>query len=110
MSNKKLITSQGINIAWKTFGVIPITRKNPSANSKKNLFIPSPLQLNSNSGCSLMAGFSASTPKRNLFIPSSFELNYNGGCSLVAELTVVVREARVRFSASTLQKKEMIKW
>ena len=45
--------------------------------------------------------FSASIPQTNLFIPSSFQLNYNGGCSLVAELTVVVREARVRFSAST---------
>ena len=34
-----------------------------------------------------------------LFISDS-QLNFNGGCSLVAERSVVVRMARVRFSAS----------
>ena len=36
-----------------------------------------------------------------LFISDS-QLNFNGGCSLVAERSVVVRMARVRFSASAL--------
>ena len=47
----------------------------------------------------LSEDFSSCNSDNKLFIPNS-QLNSNDGCSSVVECTVVVRETRVRFSAS----------
>ena len=47
--------------------------------------------------------FSSRDFDAKLFIYCS-QLNLNGGCSLVVERSVVVRAARVRFSASALRR------
>ena len=63
-----------LSIIWQIHGVVGIFRK----------------------------GYFFSRDFGKLFISGFFELN-NGGCSLVAERSVVVRMARVRFSASALR-------
>ncbi len=50
-------------------------------------------------GVIIIRVFSSRDFDAKLFIYCS-QLNLNGGCSLVAERSVVVRAARVRFSAS----------